>query len=972
MKINETKFGFTLIGKKHVKEINSDVRVFRHESGAELMHIENDDNNKVFTISFRTPPSNSNGIPHILEHSVLCGSRKFPVKEPFVELLKGSLNTFLNAMTFSDKTMYPVASTNEKDFVNLMDVYLDAVFHPNIYEQPEIFMQEGWHHELENPEDDVTYKGVVYNEMKGAFSSPEQILFRNIQHSLFPDHVYGHESGGDPDEITNLTYDEFLSFHEQYYHPSNSKIMIYGDGDFVSRLKFLHEKYLNEYSLTVPDSKIPLLKTYEPKKDVEMSYPISEGENDQDKTYLSMNYVVGTSNDLELGMAMGMLEYILMESSAAPLKNALNESRLGKDVFGSYNNLLQQPVFSVILKNSNKTKRTEFQTLVNNTLKKIVEEGLDKKLIEAAINSTEFHLREADFGSYPKGLVYIMQVGAFWNYYDDPIQSLEFEQPLEKIKTALTTSYFEDMIQKYLLDNPHQNVLTLTPVKNLAEDKVRRDVEILANYKETLKQDEVLSLVEQTKQLKLKQVTPDSEEALETIPRLTISDLNKEAEVLPIEVNVDNGITVLNHDINTSGITYLKLFFDTRVISQDDIQYLPLLTSLIGEVSTENYSYADLSNEINIHTGGIGTSAANIVKYNDASTYYPKLIVKGKSVHSKLNKMLELIDEMIHHTTFDDKNKIRELIQESKSRQEMSISQAGHTFMMSRLFSYLTQSGFYNEKTGGLDYYKFITDLEKNYDDRYEDLVHKLKEIYGKVFTTKNMIVSITRSNQESNDSVKEINDFLTKINSTSQSIDEYEFDLTTQNEGFMTPANVQYVSKGFNYRELGYDYTGSMTVFSRIAGLDYLWNRIRVQGGAYGAFSIFAPNGNVFMGTYRDPNLKESLDAFDQIAEYYKQFETDDTEMTKYIIGAVSQLDTPLTPSAKGNLASTRYISQISYEDIQRNREEILNTNQKQIREIAEIVEKMMKEDRYCVIGNEERIKSDGHLFDELVKVFE
>lgn len=972
MKLNETKYGFTLTEEKYVNEINSVVRIFRHDTGAELMHIENDDENKVFSISFRTPPADSKGIPHILEHSVLCGSRKYPTKEPFVELLKGSLKTFLNAMTFSDKTVYPVASTNEKDFVNLMNVYLDAVLHPRIYEQPEILMQEGWHHELDNKDSEITLKGVVYNEMQGAFSSPEQILFRNIQHSLFPDHVYGVESGGDPDEIPNLTYDEFIEFHKRYYHPSNAKIFVYGDGNFEDRLKFIHEEYLNEFTAINIDSAIPLLESFKNADDVELNYPISAEENEQEKTYLSMNYVIGDSDDLELGMAMGMLEYMLMESSAAPLKKALLESRLGKDVFGSYNNHLRQPFFSIVMKNSERERKEEFSDLVRNTLQKIVKTGLDKKLIEAAINISEFHLREADFGSFPKGLVYFMQAANTWNYDSDPVKPLEYETQLANIKSALTTSYFEDMIVKYLLNNDHQNVLILSPEKNLAEVKAEKTKADLADLKKNMSDEEIEDVIRQTEKLKLRQATPDSPEDLAKIPSLTLSDIKREADEILINEKTENGIKVLTHDAFTGGIVYVKMYFDTTVVSQEDIQYLPLLSQLLGEISTENFHYSDLSNEINIHTGGISISAGNFVKDGDDSVYYPKMIVKGKVLQAKLPKLLELTEEIINHTIFDDKDKIREIIQELKSRQEMSISQAGHSVASSRLFSYFSQSGKYSELTSGLSYYKFMSDIEKNFDDIYDNLVKKLVQLYNQIFTKHNLLVSVTQPEEDYSGFIAEFNQLSEKLNSNELSQHTYSFELSSKNEGLLTPANVQYVAQGFNFRNLGYKYNGSMAVFSGIAGLDYLWNRIRVQGGAYGAFSAFSRSGNVFMGTYRDPNLSESLNAFDEMADYYRNFEADEKEMGKYIIGTISQLDSPLTPSMKGSIAATRYIGHISQDDIQQNRDEVLNTRAEHIKEIAEMVDKLMKENRYCVLGNENRIKAESNLFDELVKVFE
>ena len=972
MMINKKKYGFTLLEKRNVAEINSMVRLFRHDSGAELLHIENDDDNKVFAITFRTPPANSKGIPHILEHSVLCGSRKYPIKEPFVELLKGSLKTYLNAMTFADKTMYPVASTNEKDFVNLMDVYLDAVFYPNIYQQPQILMQEGWHHELTKKDDEITLKGVVYNEMQGVFSSPEEVLFSNIQHSLFPNHVYGFESGGDPDDIPNLSYEEFIDFHKCYYHPSNSRIFLYGDGSIENRLKFIHKEYLRKFTKSAIDSHIPLVNSYDNPDEIEKRYSISADENEKEKTYLSMNFVTGDSNDLELSMAMGILEYILMESPAAPLKNTLLESRLGKDVFGSNNNHLRQPFFSIIVKNSESGRKTKFSNLVFNTLKKIAKNGIDKKLVEAAINITEFHLREADFGSYPKGLVYCMQVMNTWNYDSNPIKPLQYEASLKKIKLALTTDYFEKLINKYLINNAHRNMLILSPEKNLAEKKAEKILSEMAALKQGLSENDVKKMISQTKSLKRKQSTPDSPEDLAKMPSLSLDDIKREAEILPMEVKTESGVTVLIHDILTSGISYVKLYFDTTVIPQDKIQYLQVLSNLLGEISTEKYHYSDLSNEIDIHTGGIGVAASNYIEAGDDSTYCPKMVVKGKALSKNLPQLFEFMEEIINHTKFDEKDRIREVIQESKSRKEMFISQSGHSVASSRLFSYFSQSGKYNEITAGLSYYKFISDLERNFDEKYDGLVETLKQIKGDIFNQDNLLVSVTQPGNDYPAFSGSFAAFFERLRSVNLVKHDYQFALSSKNEGLLTPANVQYVAKGFNFKHLGYKYTGSMAVFSGIAGLDYLWNRIRVQGGAYGAFAVFSRSGNVFIGSYRDPNLRESLDAFDQMADHYRRFSPEEKEMSKYIIGTISQLDSPLTPSMKGSIAASRYISNISQEDIQRNRDEVLNTSCEQVRDIAEILDVMMQKNRYCVLGNENRIKEETELFGELVNVFE
>ena len=468
-KIGTNYNGFILVREENIKEVNSIARIFEHEkTGARLLHMENDDTNKVFSIGFKTPPEDSTGVMHILEHSVLCGSRKFPTKEPFVELVKGSLNTFLNAMTFSDKTIYPIASQNEKDFFNLMDVYLDAVFYPNIYKTKEILMQEGWHYDLEKKEDELTYKGVVYNEMKGAFSSPEGILMRKIQETLFPDNTYSNESGGDPKYIPDLTYEQFIDTHKKYYHPSNSYIFLYGDMNLEKCLKFINEEYLADFDRKEIDAEIKPQEKYNSIKDVEYIYSISEEDDDSEKTFLALNYVTGRSTDEEVYMDLNLLEYILLEAEGAPLKKALLDAEIGKDVFGSFDGGILQPVFSIIAKNSDVSKKEEFRKVVYDTLNDIVKNGIDKKLIEGCINAFEFRLREADTGGYPKGLVYYMNAMDSWLYGGDPLMHIKYEHAIENVKKSLNTNHFEELIKKYMLDNTHASLLTLKPEKGLA------------------------------------------------------------------------------------------------------------------------------------------------------------------------------------------------------------------------------------------------------------------------------------------------------------------------------------------------------------------------------------------------------------------------------------------------------------------------------------------------------------------------
>jgi Zn-dependent M16 (insulinase) family peptidase len=973
LELNKNYHGFILKEERHIEEINSTGRLFYHEkSGARLLQLENDDDNKVFSVSFRTPPEDSTGLPHILEHSVLCGSRKFPVKEPFVELVKGSLNTFLNAMTYPDKTLYPIASKNEKDFYNLMDVYLDAVFYPDIYKHKEILMQEGWHYELENKEDEITYKGVVYNEMKGAFSSPESILMRRTQETLFPDTPYGVESGGDPDDIPNLTQQQFEAFHKKYYHPSNSFFYLYGDGNILEQLEFINENYLKDFDRIDVDSEISMQQPIGELKEFTIDYPISAEEDEKEKTYLSMNFVVGTSKDPELYLAVEVLEHLLLGSSAAPLKKALLEAEIGKDVFSQVDNGILQPMFSIIVKNTDPEKKEVFRKVYFDTLNNLVKEGIEKDLIEASINIKEFQLREAEFRSYPKGLIYNIKSLDSWLYGEDPFMHLQYEAALAKVKTALTTDYFERLIKQYLIENNHSSMIALRPKRGLSEEKAESLKAKLAEYKKSLSPQQLEEIIEQTKGLKERQNTPDPAELLETIPLLELKDIEPKAMELPLEVKEEAGHKLLASRIFTNNIGYVQMMFDTTAVRQEQIQYISLLSDILGKISTEKYPYSELSKEINIHTGDIRFVVQVYGDKKGKNKYYPKLTVKARALVDKLPKMFELIEEMTGRTKLDEKKRIREIVREVKSRHEMRIVNEGHLTSARRLLSYLSGQATYIELLTGISYYKFLADIDKNFESRIDEVISKLKEVYKQVFNVNNLLTGVTCGQEDYDAFLKSYGSYVKTLPADKVKHFTYSFEMPDKNEGLLTQSNVQYVAKGYNFAELGYEYSGVLQVLRTIARYDYLWNNIRVKGGAYGAMVGFERSGNMFFVSYRDPNLKETIKVYDEFDKYLEQFDADNREMTKYIIGTISGVDAPLTPSMKGERAAEYYIRNISYQEIQRERDEILKVKQADIRELAKLVADCMKQNRYCVLGNEAKLKQNKELFGELVYVLE
>lgn len=974
MKLEEGQIlhGFQLQEKGAVEEINSDGYLFVHKnSGAKLYYLANDDDNKVFSISFRTPPTDSTGLPHILEHAVLCGSRKFKAKDPFIELAKGSLNTFLNAMTFSDKTMYPIASQNPQDFKNLMDVYLDAVFYPNIYEDPDILRQEGWYHELENPSDDIKYNGVVYNEMKGAFSSPDQILFRKIQEHLFPDNIYGNESGGDPDVIPELTYEDFLDYHRKFYHPSNAYIYIYGNGDIEEHLQFINEEYLKDFEGKEMDSAISIHPPFNSPRRVTEPYPISDQENEKNKTYLSVNYAVGDSRDPEFYLAFDILNHILLESPAAPLKKALLDAEIGEDVLSSYDESLLQHNFSVIVKGANPEEEDRFLNVVYGSLEKIIEEGIDKKLIEGAINAAEFELREADYGRYPKGLIYGIKTMDTWLYDEHPSVHLQYDKVFKTIRKALTTDYFEKMIEKYLLNNNHQVILTLVPEKGMIQ---KRDEEVkkeLRSYKEQLSEEELDALVQETKTLKEKQAAPDPKEDLESIPQLSREDIRKRTEKLPREIRSNLDMKVLYAEHYTNKILYTDIAFDLRVVPQELIPYAALLAKLLGRVATKHYGYEDISNEMEIYTGGIGFRVENFVDRKKEGQYYPKMIVQGSALRDKSRRLFELMGEIMENTTFENKKRIRDIIKEMKSRLEMVIQSEGHMVAVRHLGAHYSEAEMFMEQCSGITFYKFIAALDEDFEQRFEDLQQKLQRVKALTFNKQNGIFVVTGDGEDYQAFEKNSKVLEEHLTDEAPKLVDYHFPLKQNNIGIATSSKVQYVAKGYNFKELGYEYTGHLQVLKTIISLNYLWNKIRIEGGAYGAMTNFSRNGNMFFTSYRDPHLNKTIDTYNKAEAYVRDFEADEREMTKYILGTISKVDAPMTPSAKGEKAATHYFCNITQEDLEKEREEIVTTTVEDLRAQADLIRDVMAKDYLCVVGNEHKLEENKHLFNEIDAIF-
>ena len=954
LKINDVYHGFKVIQKKYIEEIKTECYELLHEkSGARLAYLDNSDENKVFSISFRTTPKDDTGVAHIVEHSVLCGSRKFPSKEPFVELVKGSLNTFLNAMTFPDKTMYPIASMNDKDFRNLMDVYLDAVFYPNMVKDNKVLQQEGWHYEITTPEEPLTYSGVVYNEMKGALASPESILERRSMNYLYPDTTYQYESGGDPEAIPNLTQEGFLDFHGKYYHPSNSYIFLYGKMDILYTLAFINDEYLSHFDKIEVNSGITKQPAFKQRHYHEDKYPIAPGESTENKTYLSLNFNIGDSLDHETSLSFDILGNALLDAEGAPLRQALIEANLAEDVNSSYESGIYQPYFSINLIGSEADRREQFEEVVDSTLRRIVADGIDKDLLQAAINTIEFGLREGDTGSTPKGLLMNISMMSSWLYDGDPFTYLSFEDIIAKLKQWVDTDYYEKLIEKYLLSNSHSHLLTLAPDENIIPEKEKALQDKLAKIKAGLSEAEILAIIEDTKALKAKQQSIDSPEVLATIPLLKLEDIDKKAKEYKLETEVSGGVENNFYTADTNGIAYLSLLFDINSVMDEDYMYLLLLNEIMGKVDTKNYSYAELDNAIRINSGGLTTKVLTFNDNNDSMDYKPYFVIKAKALYAQVPTVLKLIEEMLLFGKYDNGQRLKQLLLELKVDLETSILRSSHVVAKSELYSYLTPANYLRNK-GSLPFYNFVKELLKDFDAALPQIQAAFQRILPKI-STKQALQTLVTSEASARDNVKkQLADFSRGLSDLSFPKQQLAFREDIKNEGLITSTTVQYVFKGADFAKLGYKYNGSMRVLDTILRYEYLWTNIRVMGGAYGSFVDFGKDGLMSFGSYRDPNLEKTLEVYDNTASYIENIDLTPREMTKYIIGTISKLDTPISKENAGLVAFVRKINHVDQADIQRERDEVLATTSKELQNLAPVIKACMDLNAICVVGSD------------------
>lgn len=965
-KLGDMVHGFRVNAMSHIEEVNSDAYVMEHvKSGARLMYLDNDDDNKVFYIAFRTTPDNSKGVPHIMEHSTLCGSRKYPLKEPFVELAKGSLNTFLNAITWPDKTMYPIASRNDVDFHNLMDVYLDAVFYPNCLKNPQILMQEGWHYELENKEAPLTYNGVVYNEMKGALSSPEAIMEDRAMEKLFPDTTYGVESGGDPEVIPTLSFREFTEFHRRFYHPSNSYIYLYGNMDIDKTLEYLDGEYLSAFDRRNVDSMVKTQAPFGKRISVTAPYGIAENEDTEGKAihalYNAFNDHMSTMDSL----AFRILNYVLIDMDGAPLKQAVLDAGLGSDLSGSYGDSYKQPVWIVEVTGSEVDKQQAFADVVDSTLRSIALKGLDKDMLEAALNRTEFTARENDYQGRPKGLFYGVRAMDLWLYDRDPMEALRYIDDINTLRDNLKTNYFENLLLRYVIKNPHQVLITMKPEKGLTEKMNRETAEKLAAFKSSLSDEQLDEIMASTKALKERQASGETGEALETIPLLSRKDLKRTVEEEVLEKENVSGMDHFHFDVHTNGITYLNLYFPLSGLAEEDIPYAILLSTLLRSLSTTKHSYGELARLSNAYTGGMSFAVNGYGKVEDTNAYLPALTVRAKALTAKADKLLDLLGEVINHTLFTDTKRLKELILQEKSEWDMTAFSRGHSLVMTRLTSYFSRGGEFAEQSG-LSYYYFLADLVRKFDGEKEKLVAKLEEVSRKIFTRSGLFFETIGEEEEKKAVLSNLSLLVDDMEEGEKKEPRpFSFPPAEKNEAFRTSGKVQYVAKGGNFKSHGFAYTGALKVMETILRYEYLWKKVRVLGGAYGAFTQFLRDGTAILCSYRDPNLAETLKAYEDLPAYLENLTLSDREMTKYVIGTMAAAETQLTPSMKGERAMVHYLSGNTRESRMKIRDEVINCQVEDIRKLAPLVESVMKDPYICVMGSEDKIERDKALFD-------
>lgn len=943
----EVTHGFEAVRKETLTEYGAVGTLYRHvATGAELMSVEAPDENKTFGIVFRTPPANSTGIPHILEHSVLCGSRKYPIKEPFVELMKGSLNTFLNAFTYPDRTCYPVASCNLQDFYNLVDVYMDAVFHPKCIDDEGTFQQEGWHYEMNDKEGPVTFKGVVFNEMKGVYSSPDSVLYREIQQSLFPVNTYGVDSGGDPEAIPDLSFEEFKDFHSRYYHPSNARIWFYGDDPVEERLRITNE-FLQEFEARdVSDSRIAVQPLFTEPQRIVRKYVVSkEDGEDQKKHFVSLNWLLEEHPfDTETALAFGFLNHMILGTPASPLRKALEESGLGESmVGGGIEDELRQPTFSLGLKGVAPEDVGKVEELIERTIAELAETGLPEATVQSSMNTIEFALRENNTGRFPRGLSLMLRSMATWLYELDPFEPLRFEAPLAHLKERIASGedVFRPLLRKYLIENPHKVTLEMQPDANLGDEMEGREQERLDAKRASMGADEIEALVADTEALKLRQETPDDPEALKCMPSLALSDIPKEAATVPTAVAEENGATVLRHDLFTNDILYADVLFDMRRVPARLLPLVPLFCQALTSMGTSTETFVELNERMGSTTGGVSISPfTSAIRGDDDFAAY--VTMRGKAMSSNAEDLFSLMRDIMLDARLDDQAKFKQLVLENRSGMESRVVGSGHSVAAVRLQAQRSTEGWVAEQMRGFEALEYLRTLAKRVDEDWAGVQADLEAIRSALVTSEGAVVNLTLDDAGLTRTQGALDGFMSALPSTGGALESWSGVLPRQNELLTVPTQVNYVGKAANlYEDAGYDLSGTAYVINKLLGTTYLWDKVRVSGGAYGGFSDFdSHSGNFVYLSYRDPNLLGTVDAYDGTPEFLRQLSLDSDALTKSIVGTIGDIDAYMLPDAKGYTALMRHLLKVTDEERQERREQILATTNADFKAFADVLE--------------------------------
>lgn len=957
--------GFLLVSHQDISELRIAASLYRHErTGAELLSLQVDDPNKVFCITFKTPPSDSTGVPHILEHAVLCGSRKYPLKEPFVELLKGSLNTFLNACTYPDRTCYPVASQNLRDFYNLIDVYCDAVFYPLL--RPVVFRQEGWHYTTEGQTTALSYKGIVFNEMKGAYSSAENLLAQQCQASLFPDTPYRFDAGGDPEQIPSLTYRQFVEFYKTYYHPSNSMIFFYGDDDPRERLRLM-DMWLRDFERRDVPARIPRQPFSQHPKTIIRPFPSGSSAQTEAKGMAAVNWLLPGDKDPDSILAWSVLEHILLGMPASPLRKALLDSGLGEGIAGVGLDIdLAQMYFSTGLKGVKVQRLGEVEPLVLESMKAIVREGIDERTRAASLNTIEFRLRENNSGRYPRGLLLLLRALTTWPYGGNPCDTIAFAAPLERLHRSLQCMprFFEDMIERMLLDNLHRTSVLLTPDPDLAQKQTQREREHLDRFSLSLSESEREAIIAQAREVEEWQHTPDPPEALAALPHLTRADLDPENMLIPCICSDSSGARILFHDIFTTGICYIDIGLNLHLLRQDRLACVPLFGRALIETGTAREDFIQLSQHIGRATGGIKPHIfASAVNKSREGTVW--LLLRGKALYRQVPELLSILADVLLSPRLDDRERIRQLVAEEKAAWEQRLIPHGHQVVASRLRARFHEADWADEQMNGCSYLLFL----REHEHRHDKLCGMLEEMRETLVTRGGMIVNVTADAEAWREIEPQVGQFIGKIPDRTAAPVAWHVEPLPE-EALCAPSLVNFVGAAVNLYEHGYVYHGSLQVATNLVRTNWLWEQIRMRGGAYGALCSFdSMSGTLVFVSYRDPRLLETLEVFKRTADFLRSVAHDTDQIERSIIGTIGDIDQPLLPDMRGLVSMQRFLNGNTDALRQKMREEILATGPKDILLCAEMLESVLERASVTVLGPAEKLREANSMLRGILK---